>query len=105
MAASATRVVGANDRVSVGVVGIGGRGRYHVNMWTELAGSVVGGLCDVNQAGRERGQAVLSQEGAPKAAEYRDMREMYESKEIDAVSIATNRRSETPPYVPCRIAE
>ncbi len=89
VAASATRVMGANDRVSVGVVGIGGRGRYHTSVWTELPGSTVGGLCDVNQAGRERGQAVLEKAGAPKAAEFNDMREMFQSKEIDAVSIAT----------------
>jgi predicted dehydrogenase len=46
-------------------------------------------LCDVNQAARERAQARLTKTGAAKALEFSDLREMFASKSIDAVSIAT----------------
>jgi len=89
LAASATQVMGANDRVQVGVVGIGGRGRAHVNRWLSITDSTVAALCDVNQAARERGQALVEKAGDPKAREFTDLRKMYEDKDVDAVSIAT----------------
>jgi len=89
LAASATQVMGANDRIRMGVVGIGGRGSYHVAQWLGIAGSTVAGLCDVNQAARERGQALVEKAGAPKAREFTDLRKLYEDKNVDAVSIAT----------------
>ena len=49
----------------------------------------VTGLCDVNQSARERAQARITKAGAEKALEFNDMREMFASKSIDAVSIAT----------------
>ena len=89
LAASATRVIGANDRVHVGIVGIGGRGRAHLRSYLSIPDSQVTGLCDVNQAARETAQAEVNRAGSPKAAEFNDMRKMFESKEVDAVSIAT----------------
>jgi predicted dehydrogenase len=47
------------------------------------------GLCDVNQAARERAQARIVKAGGAKALEFGDMREMFASQSIDAVSIAT----------------
>lgn len=88
-AVSATRVIGANDRIRVGLVGIGGRGTAHLNSYTKIETCNIAGLCDVNQAARERAQARLTATGAAKAKEYNDMREMFADKEIDAVSIAT----------------
>jgi predicted dehydrogenase len=89
IAASATRVVGANDRITIGLVGIGGRGTAHLGGYVKIPESQITGLCDVNQAARERAQARLSTASAPKAKEYNDMREMFAEKDIDAVSIAT----------------
>jgi predicted dehydrogenase len=89
MAMAATRVVGANDRIRIGVIGIGGRGRDHIQSFLQIPTAQITGLCDVNQAARERGQSILAKAGAPKAEEYADMRKMLDSKEVDAVSIAT----------------
>ncbi|MGC8882044.1 MAG: Gfo/Idh/MocA family protein [Bryobacteraceae bacterium] len=89
MALAATRVIGANDRIRIGVVGIGGRGRDHIQSFLQIPQAQITGLCDVNQAARERGQAILAKAGAPKAEEYVDMRKMFDSKDVDAVSIAT----------------
>lgn len=89
LAASATRVLGANDRINLGIVGIGGRGNAHLGTYVTISECQIAGLCDVNQAARERAQARLMKANAAKAKEYADMREMFADKDIDAVSIAT----------------
>ena len=86
---SAVRVMGANDRIHVGVVGIGGRGREHVRLYSTIEGAQVTAICDVNQAARERVQANIEKAGGVKALEFSDMRELFGSNAIDAVSIAT----------------
>src|SRR5215475_4714813 len=55
-AAQAALVIGANDRIHVGVVGLGGRGRDHLNAYTSIAECAVTALCDVDQASLERAQ-------------------------------------------------
>ena len=86
-AASASRVMGANDRVRVAVVGLGGRGRAHVNEWNKVQGSEIAALCDVNQAALERGQAQVLKLTNRQPTGYPDMRKLFEDKNIDAVSM------------------
>jgi len=88
-AVSALRVMGANDRVRLALVGLGGRGSNHLSIYSRLPNSQVAGLCDVNQAARERSQAFLTKAGVEKAKEFEDMREAFADPNIDAVSIAT----------------
>jgi predicted dehydrogenase len=88
-AASAVRVWGANDKVNVGIVGLGGRGSSHLNTYTGLSEAQVVGLCDVNQAAREKAQATLSRKNLEKAREFEDMRQMFTDPKVEAVSIAT----------------
>ena len=59
LAASAGRVAGANDRINVGIVGLGGRGTAHLGYYSKISTCRIAGLCDVNQAARERAQARL----------------------------------------------
>jgi predicted dehydrogenase len=88
-ASSAQRILGANDKVNLVVVGIGGRGMDHLKNYSTVEGFRIAGVCDVNQAGRERGQALVQQLGGEKPKEYKDMRDVFADKTIDAVSIAT----------------
>jgi len=88
-AASAVRVWGANDKVNVGIVGLGGRGSSHLNTYAGLAEAQIVGLCDVDQTARERAQATLTRRNIEKAAEYEDMRKMFADPKVEAVSIAT----------------
>ena len=88
-AASAVRVWGANDKVNVGIVGLGGRGSSHLSTYAGLAEAQVVGLCDVNQAARERGQSALTKRNLEKAKEFEDMRQMFADPTVEAVSIAT----------------
>jgi hypothetical protein len=89
LAASATRVIGANDRIQLGIVALGGRGRDHLRTYLTIPDSQIAGLCDVNQAARETAQAEVRRANQPQAKEFNDMRKLFESKDIDAVSIAT----------------
>ncbi|MSV29082.1 MAG: Gfo/Idh/MocA family oxidoreductase [Bryobacterales bacterium] len=88
-AAAASRVCGANDRINVGIVGVGGRGGDHLSVYSQLPGARVVGVCDVSQAARERAQAMLLKNTGEKAREFEDMREVYADSKVDAVSIAT----------------
>jgi len=83
-------ILGANDRIRIGQVGFGGRGRDHVNYYSSLDSECqVVAICDVNQAARERGAAMVRKLKGYDPKEYDDMRAMFESKDIDAVSITT----------------
>jgi predicted dehydrogenase len=88
-AAAATRVWGANDKINVAIVGLGGRGTNHLNQYSHLAESRVAVLCDVNQAAREKAQAYLTKNSFEKAKEVEDMRQAFADPGVDAVSIAT----------------
>ena len=88
-AAAASRVWGANDKINVGIVGIGGRGTNHLNTYSRMAGARVVGLCDVNQAAREVANATLLKNTGEKAKEFEDMRAMFADPSVEAVSIAT----------------
>ena len=88
-AAAATRVWGANDRINVAIVGLGGRGSNHLSIYSKLTDARVAGLCDVDQAAREKAQATLVKNTSQKAKEFEDMRETFADPSVDAVSIAT----------------
>ncbi|MBM3737769.1 MAG: Gfo/Idh/MocA family oxidoreductase [Acidobacteria bacterium] len=82
-------ILGANDRVNLGQVGIGGRGRDHLNYYAAIEEARIAAVCDVNQAGRERGAAQVQKLKGYAPAQFADMRTMFESKDIDAVSVTT----------------
>ena len=90
IATSRFPILGANDRVQLGIVGLGGRGTDHINYYSALDSECrIAALADVNQAARERGVALVRKLKGHDPKEYSDMRTMFESKEVDAVSIAT----------------
>ena len=87
--AQAKRILGANDRVNMAIVGLGGRGGNHMDAYVKVETCRVVALCDVNQAALEKGQARVQRntQEAPKG--YDDMRKVFEDKDVDAVSFAT----------------
>ena len=86
-AAQATRVMGANDRVQVGIVGLGGRGGAHMRVYSALPEARIVALCDVDQAALERGQALVQKATQEKPKGYADMREVFHDKNVEAVSM------------------
>jgi len=64
-ALQATRVQGANARVQVAIVGLGGRGRDHMDLYSAVPTCDIAALCDVDQAALERGVARVHATGRP----------------------------------------
>lgn len=79
------RVIGANDRIGMGLIGCGGRGRGVGETFQQSGRVEFLGVCDVF----EQRRAEAKKKFAPKAAEYTDHRKLLEDKSIDAVLIAT----------------
>jgi predicted dehydrogenase len=83
-------ILGANDRVNIGVVGLGGRGQKHIEFYQKWdADARIAAVCDVNQASRERTVTAIEKAKGNKPTEFAEMRQMFESKDVEAVSIAT----------------
>ena len=89
LARPALPILGANDRINVAVVGIGGRGRDHINEFSAQPDCRIVAVCDVDQAGCERGVTQIEKAQGYRPKTYLDMRLLFEDKEVDAVSFAT----------------
>lgn len=84
----AKRVLGANDRVNMGVIGVGGMGGHHLKRlvdWSKDGTENINviAVCDIYEPRKERAQAVC---GGKVFHAHEDMVQM---KELDAVVIAT----------------
>jgi predicted dehydrogenase len=81
---SGARAIGPNDRINIGVVGVGGRGAYLARIFAEKTeGCQVVTVCDVWERRRREISERLKCTGTL------DYREILADKEIDAVVIAT----------------
>ncbi|MDB4688829.1 Gfo/Idh/MocA family oxidoreductase [Verrucomicrobia bacterium] len=79
-----SRVFGANDRILLGGIGVGGKGRGEIND-NSKAGAEIVALCDVDD-----NRAAETFKKFPKAKRYKDFRVMLEKqKDIDAVTVST----------------
>ncbi len=85
-------IIGANDRITVAVIGIGGRGGAHVGAYStlkDIKNVRLKTLCDVDETTfAQRSKSVESKTGLKPLTEW-DMRKVLDDKEIDAVSFAT----------------
>ena len=84
-ALSAGRVFGANDRVRMGLIGSGGRGRQDWTTFLKLPDIEPVAVCDVYGPFLEKGIAMTGGRARP----YKDFRTLLEQKDIDAVIVAT----------------
>jgi predicted dehydrogenase len=84
-AVSAKRIIGANDRVLIGLIGCGGRGLDVAQLMRKVSGVEYGAVCDVYAPNAERAKQQLNSA----ARILGDFRKLLELKEIDAVHIAT----------------
>jgi predicted dehydrogenase len=86
---SSGMVLGANDAVRLGVVGIRGRGGDHINEFLKIPGVQVTHLVDPDSRlfGSRSKQVEAKGGAAPKC--FQDIRQALEDKNLDAVSVAT----------------
>lgn len=83
-AASYARVLGANDKISLGVIGPGDRGRHVMGQFQTNSNIDVVALCDIYGE-----QIDKAKQKAPNARTFKDHRKLLEMKEVDIVLIAT----------------
>src|SRR5579859_367903 len=84
-ALSTKRILGANDRIHVGLIGCGGRGRYDSRLMRQVPNVEFTAVCDVYEPHAARAKAWAG----PQCRAYGDFRKLLEQKDVDAVLIAT----------------
>ena len=85
-AASYRRVLGANDRVGIGVIGFGLIGKQHIADLKKFKDVELLGMCDCYKPRLDEGLAYME---SPNAKGYGDFRRMYENKDIQGVLVAS----------------
>ena len=81
-----SRVLGANDRINIGVIGVGGRGSYVAKEFAkagEKENSQILAVCDVYEKRKKAAAEAHSAQG------YLDYRELLARNDLDAVVVAT----------------
>ncbi len=85
-AASYVRVLGANDRIGIGVVGFGLIGKQHITDLKKFNDVEMLGMCDVYKPRLDEGLAYMASRNAKG---YSDFRKMYDNKDIQGILVAT----------------
>ena len=83
-ALSASRVLGANETIRIGCIGLGGRGRGSANWFSKLPNVSIAHLCDVDTKYMDQAGKLY-----PDAKKSQDMRKLLDDKDIDAVVVST----------------
>ena len=84
-----SRVIGANDDIRMGVVGVNGRGKNHMDAFAKMDGVRVSALCDIDPNVLDARVNKVADQQKITVKGFADMREMFEKGEIDAMSTAT----------------
>ena len=83
---SADRVVGANDRINIALIGCGGRGLTVARLMKQVPNVAYVAFCDVYEPNARSARQSL---GADGAETYKDFRRILERNDIHAVHVAT----------------
>jgi len=85
-----SRVKGANDRIRVGLVGCGGRGKgAHIPSFEKQQDVTVVALSDPDQQRMTEAAKFIESKYGHRAEQYVDMRKMFDRKDIDVIANAT----------------
>lgn len=80
-----SRALGANERINVGFIGVGGMGMGHLGRCSKMDDINIVAVCDVDESHQRR--AAEASGASPKT--YSDFRHLLDRNDIDAVFIAT----------------
>jgi|GEM_PF-2318004 Predicted dehydrogenases and related proteins len=83
---------GANDRVRVGIIGIGRKGRRHLAEYLKLPNVEVAAICDLDESKLRLISKELFQAGVARPFITTNYARLLENREIDLVSVATPKR-------------
>ncbi len=82
-------VLGANERVRVGIVGPGGRGTHLMGSFLEQEDVEFLAVCDIDDARILDAQKKVEESRGTKPEGYRDFRKLIDRDDLDAVIVAT----------------
>ena len=85
---SAKNILGANERVQIALIGCGGRGRYVARGLIEQGAELIY-LCDLHEERLDKAEVFLSEVQKRKPIRTKDMNTVFESKDVDAIIVAT----------------
>jgi predicted dehydrogenase len=85
LATGSKSVLGANDRVIVGVIGTGRQGTFDMTDFARQPDVEIAAIADVYQPNLDKAM----QKGGGKATPYKDFREILDRKDIDVVVVGT----------------
>ena len=90
-ASSYKNIIGANDRIRIAGVGVNSRGNALARGFAneKKNGCIVTDICDVDSRAIEKGIDTVQKVAGNKPRGHEDIRKMLESKDFDAVFIAT----------------
>lgn len=86
------RVLGANDRIRIGLIGAGGRCMYLARILKDVPGTEIVAACDVYEPRRLE----AAEKMGPPAQPVADYREILDRKDVDAVVIGAPDHWHTP---------
>jgi predicted dehydrogenase len=86
---TSARWAGANDRIRVAVLGLGGRGRGHIREASANPGVEVVAVCDPDRERLAFAAAEHEKARGVKARQETDLRRILDDRSIDVVSVAT----------------
>jgi myo-inositol 2-dehydrogenase / D-chiro-inositol 1-dehydrogenase len=86
MAAGAVVLKGSpGETISVGCIGVGGRGTYHLTNLLKMKNVAAKAICDTNPDHLANAQKLVEAAGQPRPDGFTDWKKLLERKDIDAV--------------------
>ncbi|NCI51483.1 Gfo/Idh/MocA family oxidoreductase [Sediminibacterium roseum] len=100
-AKSYKRIIGANDRIHMAVIGCNGRGEAMAPIFAKQSNTEVNFICDVDEKARTKGINAVTKAGKEMPRGENDFRKILGNKDLDAVYIATPDHWHAPATIIC----
>ncbi len=82
------QIIGANDRINIGIVGVNGRGQQLLKSAASNENTVIKYICDADTRALENA-IMMAKEFSHKPKGIEDFRKLIEKKDLDAIAVAT----------------
>lgn len=88
-------IIGSNERIKVAIAGTFSRGLAHINAFSQIKGSEIAYICDVDEKALTKGMDLAREKGV-KPRPIKDFRAALNDKDVDVLSIAMPDHWHTP---------
>ena len=95
-ARSYDNILGANDRINIGIVGLNGRGQGHIRAVSNIRNVTIRALCDVDSRVLTKSVETVNKWTGATPKTFGDIRKLLKEKDLDAITIATPDHWHTP---------